>query len=1477
MALIGIFAFYSANQSAINVRATNGELEAARAEYVAQAGFQHALRQHAQQGCGPYTDLTNQPLGSHSYTTSLTTNLGSTTSYTINVDQDTWIRSDNPTNNNGGDSKLHIRFEGGIIERPMYRYDLSPIAANSSILSATAWFYVSKEHPEGPVDIHLLNADWNDSDATWNSMGDQMDSSVIASIAAQSAPAVWVAVNLTPQVQAWVNGQANYGIAMNSTSEGTHGDYASIEATQKPYLEVIVGTPATTTASLTSVGVLANGLKRTIVRNSLSLYQYPSGLVEMQPDGSEGIDASLSQSNHDYNYGSSDRIWVQDASSADDDHSLLKFSLGRIPKNARIENATLRLYQYYTSTPGGIVGIHRVTQSWTEGDEDGGIGWGATWNSYQPFRNWADPGGDFDGETIATANISGGTAGYYDWDMTHLVQNWVSGTYANDGFILIPETLGTDVGFRSSDHSTVAERPKLTVSYSCRCDISCFAPRGFGRIALIGDDSTPDTDDQVKIDIIESWGYEVDFYEDRWISFINWNNYDLAYVSETVISGDVNTQLADLSMGVVNEEPLLYPDMAQGNGFSDRVDSIIEISDNSHYITAPFALGALPIYSGDMEILSLDTPLPNGTQVLAEHSGDSVLTVLDEGAINNSGNPSAGRRVTLPLGRHYASDFNWTQLNNNGHLLVQRSIAWAMGADKSPGTHQLLMVVVDPNNLRAQEIAKQGLIESWDYEVTLIDESDSQSAFDDAVMASDVVFIGQDVSSGNVNTKLLDAPIGVVNEEGNLADDFGIAGGYAWRAGTELTVENNLHYITQPFELGALTILTGSEELLQLTPGYAPDLQILGSNVSERTLVALETGASLLGGSTAAGRRVMLPWGGSQMDINNLNDDGLTIFRRALDWARGENLAGPIAHWKLDETSGLVAIDSEGGHDGTLTNGPARSQGIYGGAVTFSGETQAIIVPHDDALSITEELTLMAWINLDELKLNRPIVRKGPDNITHNYYLGVNNDSIIFALSPDEGGWNSLTSGATGMQPGRWYHVVATFDNATDTVRFYLDGVLVSTKTTVISPQTNTGTLHIGRNDNNYGFPGVIDDVRIYDRLLNSGEIAELAVRPGPIAHWKLDDGSGNTAVDSAGGHNATITNPVWDPSGQDGGSLRVAALNQAGAAPHDDALNLTRGLTLMAWVNKAQGWGYDAAIDKASSGSDINYFLGTWEDEIVFGFSTTTDNWQGYYTSGVNLTLGSWNHIAASFDNTGDEVRIYRNGSLVQTFPTTLEPVTNSGNLWLGRSALTNELLNGRLDDARIYNRVLDAAEILAIHDATAGGGGGGGGGGEPLSGSCTFRDEFENGSYNNQDGNANWGGEWQRSTTGNDISLVTGGNPDDALKIQDDDRRITRAANLGGHTSGTLSLDYRRVGLENGEYVALIVFSSGEWTELTQFGNPPVSSDGSYQTYSADISDYLTADFQIRLASPDGGMSNIDDVYFDNLQIEVSGGTCP
>ena len=75
---------------------------------------------------------------------------------------------------------------------------------------------------------------------------------------------------------------------------------------------------------------------------------------------------------------------------------------------------------------------------------------------------------------------------------------------------------------------------------------------------------------------------------------------------------------------------------------------------------------------------------------------------------------------------------------------------------------------------------------------------------------------------------------------------------------------------------------------------------------------------------------------------------------------------GPIAHWKLDESSGTSAADSSGnGNTGTLTNPPLwEPLGRVGGSLDFNGSTGLVSVSGSGNLANLQAsgMTVTAWI-----------------------------------------------------------------------------------------------------------------------------------------------------------------------------------------------------------------------------------------------------------------------------------------------------------------------------------------------------------------------------------------------------------------------------------------------------------------------------------------------------------------------------------
>ena len=209
----------------------------------------------------------------------------------------------------------------------------------------------------------------------------------------------------------------------------------------------------------------------------------------------------------------------------------------------------------------------------------------------------------------------------------------------------------------------------------------------------------------------------------------------------------------------------------------------------------------------------------------------------------------------------------------------------------SPIANRLLFVVPNENSLDSVDATKKAKFEEWLYQVRPITAARPQSELVAAAAQCDVVYISEKFSSSDLNTKLKTAAVGIVSEEGYLNDEFGLAStdGPAF-SGSQIAITDNTHYITSAFSVGSLQLITsGSQDLRSISGTLAPDLQLLarktGSGTQPGTLAVIGFGGKLNGSGTAAGRRVILPWGDNGFDFNKLTGNGLTLTRRAIDWA----------------------------------------------------------------------------------------------------------------------------------------------------------------------------------------------------------------------------------------------------------------------------------------------------------------------------------------------------------------------------------------------------------------------------------------------------------------------------------------------------------------------------------------------------------------------------------------------------------------
>lgn len=275
-------------------------------------------------------------------------------------------------------------------------------------------------------------------------------------------------------------------------------------------------------------------------------------------------------------------------------------------------------------------------------------------------------------------------------------------------------------------------------------------------------------------------------------------------------------------------------------------------------------------------------------------------------------------------------------------------------------SNRLLLVAGNGSSPSSVDLNRKALFESWGYVVTVIDDGDSVSVYNDAVAVNDVVYVSEEVSSGSVNTKLRDVTIGVVNDEAYLHDDLGFSTTNSGSADTtdSMDILVNSHPITSGLALGSLDFYSGTLGIRYVTGSLASGVTVLadrdGSGTNAVFMIA-DVGDTLHYGS-AAGRRVMFPANDS-LDVNNLNTDGLTIMQRSLAWAASatEPSSGEVptllalyefdpvtvaptlaARWRLDEVGAgaagvLQALDDVVLSSGTLIDAYDSADGAYGG------------------------------------------------------------------------------------------------------------------------------------------------------------------------------------------------------------------------------------------------------------------------------------------------------------------------------------------------------------------------------------------------------------------------------------------------------------------------------------------------------------------------------------------------------------------
>ena len=178
---------------------------------------------------------------------------------------------------------------------------------------------------------------------------------------------------------------------------------------------------------------------------------------------------------------------------------------------------------------------------------------------------------------------------------------------------------------------------------------------------------------------------------------------------------------------------------------------------------------------------------------------------------------------------------------------------------------------------------------------------------------------------------------------------------------------------------------------------------------------------------------------------------------------------------------------------------------------------------------------------------------------------------------------------------------------------------------------------------------------------------------------------SGSTWTDlSFSGNNCTLFNsPSWPSTF--GGGLTFDGTNDYGTA--GSGLDITGNLTVAAWVRPTTSFANQGNIISKSGNQGYRMRFQTDGTFWMYANGNTI-------TSPSAYTVNNWFYTVGVFSSSG--LRMYINGSLVQSNGTAFSPSYSAGNFFIAGLTSTQELFRGRIANLSVYNRSLDATEIL-------------------------------------------------------------------------------------------------------------------------------------------------------------------------------------
>ncbi len=441
-----------------------------------------------------------------------------------------------------------------------------------------------------------------------------------------------------------------------------------------------------------------------------------------------------------------------------------------------------------------------------------------------------------------------------------------------------------------------------------------------------------------------------------------------------------------------------------------------------------------------------------------------------------------------------------------------------------------------------------------------------------------------------------------------------------------------------------------------------------------------------------------------------------------------------LATFKLDEPAGATSLQAV-----TREGEPAVSATVHGGVTTggIGHVDRALQLDGSTGYASTDEplidtsksFAVSAWVRLNGDDRTRTVLSQDGQSKSGFYlkYEPATHKWVLSMVAPDSSDMTAYQ--AYSLRQARfntWTHLAGVYDQTSKRLQIYVNGVPGTPSPVVPAAWNATGGFQIGRSlwlgQPTDHWPGMVDDVRVYDRILGPKEVEDMVTEhPVLNARWMLNDNGQADPFPAEAPDLVFHNGAALDPDAGLGWGTSLAGLmlgaDQAFAETLTPPVWTDESFTIAGWVRN-MGRPQQTATVFSQPGAHSNAFALQYvpgdDPEEQGGWQVAMRNSDDaaatpLVASHSNFQLGDWVHVAVVYDMLRQRMSLYVNGQLDETSDGVSQEdnvlpfkAENNGGLQVGRNkfgaADGTAFWPDAIDDVWAYQGALTPQQVASL-----------------------------------------------------------------------------------------------------------------------------------------------------------------------------------